>query len=118
MKKLILGISLMFASSLALAQHHGHVRHGHGFHGHHHHAHIRHHLHARHWHPHYGWVAPVVIGGAVTYALTRPNPVIVQSPVVVEQPIIQNIEQPAPNCTPWVETKQPDGTILQTRTCQ
>jgi len=34
----------------------------------------------------YGWVAPAVIGGIVTYELTRPAPVIVQQqPVIVQQ---------------------------------
>lgn len=46
--------------------------------------------HAQHRHGHYGghwgnWVAPAVIGGVVTYALTRP-PVVVQQPVIVQQP--------------------------------
>jgi hypothetical protein len=31
----------------------------------------------------YGWVAPLVIGGAVGYAITRPQSVIVQQPTVV-----------------------------------
>jgi hypothetical protein len=35
-----------------------------------------------HWgHSHYGWVAPIVIGGAVGYALAaRPQTVIIQQP--------------------------------------
>ena len=40
----------------------------------------------RHHGHHYGahraeWIAPLVIGSVVTYALTRPQPVIVQQPV-------------------------------------
>ena len=31
----------------------------------------------------YDWVAPLVIGGVVGYAITRPQPVIVQQPPVV-----------------------------------
>jgi hypothetical protein len=40
----------------------------------------------RGYHNHYGWVAPLVIGGAVGYALTRPQTVIVQQPPVVYYP--------------------------------
>jgi len=42
----------------------------------------------------YGWVAPLVIGGAVGYAITRPQPVIVQQPTIV-YPNTQ--PQPVPN---------------------
>ena len=31
-------------------------------------------------HNHYGWVAPLVIGGAVGYAVARPQTVIIQQP--------------------------------------
>jgi len=34
----------------------------------------------------YGWVAPIVIGGAVGYALSRPQTVVVQQPPVVYYP--------------------------------
>ncbi len=53
----------------------------------------------RHHHGHYGhvrsadWIAPLVIGGVVTYVLTRPQPVVVQQPVQV-YPNMQ--PQPAP----------------------
>ena len=47
-----------------------------------------------HWHHHgshnrYDWVAPLVIGGAVGYALTRPQTVIVQQPPIVYYPNTQ-----------------------------
>ena len=42
-------------------------------------------------HGYYGWVAPLVIGGVVTYAITRPQPVIVQQP-----PIVYPNTQPQP----------------------
>ena len=77
--------------------------------------------HAQHRHGHYGggwgynWVAPAVIGGVVTYALTRPPVVVQQQPVIVQQPPV--VYQPQPNCSPWVETRNPDGTITRTRTC-
>ena len=32
------------------------------------------------------WIVPAVIGGAVVYAATRPDPVIVQQPSVIVQP--------------------------------
>jgi hypothetical protein len=41
----------------------------------------------------YGWVAPLVIGGVVGYAITRPQTVIVQQPSVI-YPNTQ--PQPAP----------------------
>ena len=37
-----------------------------------------------HGHSGWGWVAPAVIGGAVVYAATRPQTVIVQQPPVVQ----------------------------------
>jgi hypothetical protein len=40
----------------------------------------------------YGWVAPLVIGGVVGYAITRQQPVIVQQPTIV----YPNYQQPAP----------------------
>jgi hypothetical protein len=100
MKKLFIALALACATLPVLAQHHGH-----GF---------------RHHRPHHGyhsggWIAPLVIGGVVTYALTRPDPVVIQQPPVIIQPnptVIQN-----PNCTPWTETQSSDGTITRTRTC-
>lgn len=73
MKK-ILAVLLLASSSLAFASpgHHG------PRHGHHHH---------RHWHGHHhNWIVPALIGGAVVYAATRPDPVIVQQPTIVLQP--------------------------------
>ena len=99
MKKLFVGLLLVGTTLPVLAQH----RH----HGHWHH---------RHHHGYYGnsWVAPLVIGGVVTYALTRPEPIIVQQPVIVQPPV--QIPQ-GQNCTPWTETHSSDGTITRTRTC-
>lgn len=53
------------------------------------------------------WVAPAILGGLVVYAATRPPVVVQQPPVVV-----------APTCGPWVEIRNADGTVTQTRTCQ
>jgi len=72
MKTLIVAVVLTF-SSLAMAGPHGH---GYRHHGHHH----------RHWSPGYSWIAPALIGGAVVYAATRPDPVVIQQPSIVLQP--------------------------------
>jgi hypothetical protein len=101
MKKLFVSLLLVSATLPALAQHHGY-RHGH--HG--------------HWHRSHGgnwtWVVPAIIGGAVVYSATRPDPVILQQPVIVQPNpgVLQN-----PTCTPWTETQHSDGTITRTRTC-
>ncbi len=102
MKKILASLVLTFAVLPAFAQHH-HRHHG----GFHHHG--KHHVHRYHYN--YGWVAPVIIGGAVTYALTRPAPVIVQEPPVI-------IDHSVETCTPWREIQQADGAIVRERTCQ
>ena len=71
--KTLLAVLALTLSSTAFAQHHGHRWH----HGHHHH---------RHWHNNHSWVVPAIIGGAVVYAATRPDPVVVQQPTIVLQP--------------------------------
>ena len=77
MKHFVIGLLsalTLSAAAPAMAQHHHGPRHF----GHHHH---------RVWHPGYGWIVPAVIGGAVVYAATRPETVIVQQPApVVVQP--------------------------------
>lgn len=103
MKKLLITLALIGASLPALAQHHGY--------GHNH----RHYGHQGYYRsPGYGgWVAPLIIGGAIGYTLTRPEPVIIQQPVYVEQ-------QPTPlnqNCGPWKEVQTSDGRIYRERTC-
>ena len=88
-------LALMLMISVPVMAHH----HGHGF---------RHH----HWHGgvNNNWVAPAIIGGVVTYVLTRPAP----QPVVIEQQPI--ILQQQTVCSSWKELQQ-DGTILRERTC-
>jgi hypothetical protein len=73
MKKLFITLVLACATLPALAQHHGYHHGGHrgGYYG-----------------GGWGWVAPAIIGGAVVYAATRPETVIVQQPPVVVQPQI------------------------------
>ena len=104
MKKTLAVLCLVVASVPALAQH----RH-HGYHGHH-----------RHYGGGGGWVAPLILGGVVGYAITRnPDPVVVQPPVVIQQPpVVTNPPLAAnPTCGPWTETQQPDGSIVRQRTC-
>jgi hypothetical protein len=78
MRKFIFGfigaLTLCFAS---VAEAHGRIHNNH--------------FHNRHWHHNQGWwVAPAIIGGVTTYALTRPyvieRPVIVQNPATVIDP--------------------------------
>ena len=110
MKKLFVSLLLVGATLPALAQY----RH-HGYHGHWQHRHHGHHGYYYGGGVNGNWVAPLIIGGVVTYALTRPDPVIIQQPPVIVQPnptVLQN-----PTCTPWTETYSSDGTITRTRTC-
>lgn len=74
MKVLITALALLFSSTV-FAQHHGHR----GHHGHwkHHHKHV---------YSSHNWIVPAIIGGAVVYAATRPDPIIVQPQPVVLQP--------------------------------
>ena len=94
MKKLIALVLLTLAVS-AQAQHHHHHRHGGG-----------------------NWIAPVIVGGVIGYALTRnyTEPVYnygyVPPPPVVVQQSLRSV------CTPWTETQYADGTVTRTRTCQ
>ena len=98
---LISTIALTFSSQVSAG----------GFHGHRAHAQHRHfHHHPHHFHR-YHWVAPAIIGGAVTYAITRPY--IVDQPIVVQQVP----QSPVVHCTEWKEVLQPNGTIVQERTC-
>jgi len=96
MKK-ILAVVLLMLSASAFAQFHG----------------PRHHHHGGYWHRGgngWVWVAPALIGGIIGYEISKNQPP--PPPVVIQQP------QPNPlNCSPWVETQNPDGTITRTRTC-
>lgn len=74
MKKIICGMLLALVAVSSFAQHHGHG--------------LRHNRYYGHTH-HNNWIAPLVLGGVVTYALTRPDPVVVQQPVIV-QPVPVN----------------------------
>lgn len=52
------------------------------------------------------WIAPAILGGLVVYAATRPAVVVQPAPPL------------PPTCGPWVEIRNPDGTVTQSRTCQ
>jgi len=91
MKKLIALVLVTMAVSTQ-AQHHHHHRHG------------------------GNWIAPVIVGGVIGYALTRNHSEPVYNygyvpPPVVIQPPMRSV------CTPWTETQYADGTITRTRTC-
>lgn len=93
MKKILLSLALLM-SVPAMAQHHRGHSHNHYYgHG-----------------QRYNWVAPLVIGGVVTYALTRPEPrtVIIDQPVIVQKETV---------CSAWREIQQTDGSITRERTC-
>ena len=109
-KSMIAALALSVCS-VAIAGH----RHGHG---HFHHRHFnQHHFNHHHWNHHHGWIAPVIIGGALGYALTRPN--IVQAPIVEYNtlvPIPANTPQVV-TCSEWREVLNPDGNIVKERTC-
>jgi hypothetical protein len=98
MKKILL-IMLMTITTAAFAQH-GHFRHGHHHHG-------------GHWQRgHSGawvWMVPAIIGGAIVYEASKQPPP--PQPVIIQQ---QPVE---PNCSPWTEIQNPDGTVTRTRTC-
>lgn len=78
----------------------------------------------RHWNHHHhrpvivyrnhDWVAPAIVGAIGTAividAMNRKQ----ETQVVVQPPVVQQTQ----TCTAWVETRQPDGTVVQTRTCQ
>lgn len=82
MKNFVIGLiaasGLTYASQTLAGPHHGHR--------HHHYQH-------RHWAPPvHHWVVPALIGGAVVYAATRPDPVVVQPAPVIVNPPIQNTQ--------------------------
>jgi len=108
MKKIIATILTICAITPALAHHHGHHRHKHNFH--------HHNYHQRHWHPHYGWVVPLVIGGAVTYALTRPQVIVEPAPVIIDTTPTLPVEGTTV-CTEWREIQGSDGKIYRERSC-
>lgn len=108
MKKILASLLLLVIAVPAFAQHRHHDHRGpvivHKSPGHH----FRHH---RHWHPHYGWVVPAVVGGAVVYSMTRPveRVIVQQDPDVTAETVV---------CSEWKEIQTSDGKIYRERTCR
>ena len=100
MKNILLSLLLMVFSAPAFAGPTHHHRHHHGYH---HHAHAG------------RWIAPVIIGGVVGYALAQPS-VAQSAPVIVQQQPV--IIQDSTNCTEWKEVMQPNGIIVRERYCR
>ena len=98
MKKILVALTLLTLTGTTFAQHY----HGHG---------IRHHGHYRG--PGFGWWVAPVITGVIGYEIAKQQQVIVQPPVIVQNPPLQSGQV----CSPWTETQNPDGTITRTRTC-
>lgn len=108
MKRLLMATVLVLASVPIQAQH----RHPYGYAtgaSPHHHNH-RHHSHGT-------WLAPLIVGGVVGYALTRPAPQVIEQPVYVERSVPVYVEQPRPTCTQWREIQGNDGRIYRERIC-
>ena len=99
MKKILVALSLVALTGIAIAQHHGHGFRHHG----HHYGHHR----GMGW-----WVAPVVVG-AISYELGRQQVIVQQQPVVIQQQTIP----PSITCTDWKEVQTSDGKIYRERTC-
>ncbi len=80
MKTMLIGFIAAFGLTLSTNSfaHHGGPHRLHHWHHHGHHVH-------KTWH-HRDWVIPAVIGGAVVYAATRPETVVIQNPPVVVTP--------------------------------
>ena len=97
MKKLLLVLTLLAATTTAQAQwHHDHRR----------------------WEPRTvivernDWIAPLIIGGIAGAVIANQN----QQQPVVQQPQTV-IVQTQTVCTAWKEIQQPDGQIYRERTC-
>lgn len=103
--KTLLAIILLTVGASTMAQaHHG------GHHSGHHGGHWQ-----RGFNGGWNWAVPAIIGGVLAYEISRNQPpVIVQTPPVILQ---QQLPVAQPNCSPWTEIQNPDGTITRTRTC-
>ena len=99
MKKLLLAIILTLVSISALAdgRHRGPVR----YHERGHWEYLHHDRHHSSWQ----WVVPTIIGGIIVYEAMQPRTIVIEKEV-------------EPNCSPWAEIENPDGTITRTRTCR
>ena len=69
----------------------------------------------------FGWVVPMVVGGVVGYAVghaQQPTVVVQPTPQVVPQPYYTEQVQVVPQCGPWREIQQQDGTVVRERVCR
>jgi hypothetical protein len=71
---LVAALGITYAGQTLAGPHHGHRQHRHWAPP------------AHHWHHNHSWIVPALIGGTVVYAATRPDPVIVQQPQIVQNP--------------------------------
>jgi uncharacterized protein YdeI (BOF family) len=97
MKKFVAILLLALTASTAMAQHHGYRYQP-----------------RSHYHGHGGWVAPLIIGGTIGYALSRPAPVVVEQPPVYVQPQPPVVQQ---QCTRYIYQDQNGQTIREEIRC-
>lgn len=106
MKKFIAILALALTATTAMAQHHG-----------------SYHRHNGHYYRHGGyyggggWVAPLIIGGAVGYALTRPAPVVVEQPPVYVQPQPSVVQPQCARYTRYIYQDQSGQVIREEIRC-
>lgn len=105
MKKFFAVIILSSFATVAYAQHR---HHNHYYHYHHQHRH-NHNM---------AILGAAVLGAGITYMATRPQSVIVQEPVYVEQRPIYIERQDLQNCTGWREIQTSNGQIYRERYCR
>ena len=110
MKRILLTIALLSATGAVQAQHRHHGYYATGPAPHHHHY-------VRYVDRTGPILGAMVVGGLVGYAVSRPQPVIVEQPVYVERPTTVYVEQPQPVCSQWREVQYSDGRIYRERIC-
>lgn len=112
MKRILFAIALLTTVGTAQAQHRHHGYYATGPMPHHYHHH-----HGRHVDRTAPLLGAMVVGGLVGYAVSRPQPVVVERPVYVERPTTVYVEQSQPVCSQWREVQYSDGRIYRERIC-
>lgn len=110
MKKTILALALFSVTGLVQAQHRHHNYYATGPAPHYHHHHHRHYNSTQ-------VLGALAVGGLIGYALTRPNPVVVEQPVYIQQPVPVYVERDQPKCGYWREVQYSNGQIYRERIC-